>query len=55
MDGNNGLLSEDFKEGKGIPFIALEGDAGDEKFRVLDEAKDFLMTVRPIPTNVCTA
>mmetsp|Transcript_28742 Transcript_28742/g.68650 ORF Transcript_28742/g.68650 Transcript_28742/m.68650 type:complete len:1574 (-) Transcript_28742:8-4729(-) len=46
MDGNNGLLNEEFKTGKGIPFIALEGEGENEKFRLMDEAKAFLMQLK---------
>eukprot|EP00961_Rhodomonas_salina_P041316 556254-Rhodomonas_salina.2 len=49
MDGNNGLLNEEFKTGKGIPFIALEGEGENEKFRLMDEAKAFLMQVQILP------
>uniref|UniRef100_A0A6U6DJ11 GB1/RHD3-type G domain-containing protein n=1 Tax=Guillardia theta TaxID=55529 RepID=A0A6U6DJ11_GUITH len=40
------LLNEDYKDGMGIPFIALEGDGDDARFRVTEEAKEFLSTLR---------
>ena len=43
---DNGLIDESFKDGKGIPFIALEGDGDDAKFRVTDEATEFLKTLK---------
>ena len=32
--------------GQGIPFIALEGEGKDSKFRLTDEAKEFLQTLK---------
>jgi len=43
---DTGLLDESFKDGGGIPFIALEGEGDDAKFRVTDEAVEFLKTLR---------
>eukprot|EP00960_Hanusia_phi_P037832 753141-Hanusia_phi.AAC.2 len=40
------LASEDYKDGMGIPFIALEGDGDDAKFRLTEEAKEFLATLK---------
>jgi hypothetical protein len=40
------LADEDFKKGRGIPFIALEGDGQDAKFRVCEEAKELLQTIK---------
>ena len=33
---------------QGIPFIALEGEGKDSKFRLTDEAKEFLQTLKVI-------
>jgi hypothetical protein len=39
------LLSEDFKDGKGIVFIGLEGEGEKARFSLSQEARDFLETV----------
>jgi hypothetical protein len=39
------LLDDDYKDGTGIPFMALEGEGADAKFSLTDEAKEFLMTL----------
>ena len=40
------LANEDFKSGQGIPFIALEGEGKDASFRLTEEAKEFLCTLK---------
>jgi len=45
MSDDSGLMSEDFKDGKGILFIGMEGTGDKAKFTVTDEAKAFLETV----------
>jgi hypothetical protein len=40
------LISPDFKEGKAILFIGMEGAGSKAKFYITDEAKEFLQTVR---------
>jgi hypothetical protein len=40
------LISPDFKEGKAILFIGMEGAGSKAKFYITDEAKEFLGTVR---------
>jgi hypothetical protein len=40
------LISPDFKEGKAILFIGMEGVGSKAKFYVTDEAIEFLGTVR---------
>ena len=40
------LADEEFKTGNGIPFIALEGEGKDATFRLCDEAKEFLLTLK---------
>ena len=39
------LLDDDYKDGTGIPFMALEGEGADAKFSLTDEAKQFLLTL----------
>ena len=48
MTGLNdeGLMSDDFKDGKGILFIGMDGAGDKAKFTVTEEAKEFLSTVR---------
>eukprot|EP00284_Hemiselmis_tepida_P006690 CAMPEP_0174933084 /NCGR_PEP_ID=MMETSP1355-20121228/43527_1 /TAXON_ID=464990 /ORGANISM="Hemiselmis tepida, Strain CCMP443" /LENGTH=88 /DNA_ID=CAMNT_0016179551 /DNA_START=36 /DNA_END=299 /DNA_ORIENTATION=- len=38
---------EEFKKGKGIVFIGMEGEGDSAKFNVSDEAKEFLETLQP--------
>lgn len=45
MSDDGGLLSDDFKDGRGILFIGMEGTGDKAKFTVTDEAKAFLATV----------
>ena len=40
------LADDDFKSGRGIPFIALEGEGDDAKFCMCDEAKQFLCALK---------
>lgn len=40
------LADEAFKEGQGIPFLALDGEGDDAKFLMCEEAKEFLATLK---------
>jgi hypothetical protein len=39
------IIDDDYKDGNGIPFMALEGEGAEAKFSLTDEAKEFLLTL----------
>jgi hypothetical protein len=40
------ISSDDYKDGQGIPFMALEGEGSSAKFTLTQEAKDFLVGLK---------